>query len=278
MSDRVSPREMRASSSVIRDLMPPVARRFLNRVLGQSITYKGPYETWEAALATTRGYDDGKILTRVQTATELVLAGLAGYEQDGIAMRGISPPDNALSALLLAAVLDNGKLNVLDFGGGLASHYLRWRAWLRQLPNLHWRVIEQPHFVRAGERLFADIPTVSFNAAIDQDWHPNAVLASSVLQYLPDPTSVLEQLVALRPRVIVIDRTPFSGSTQIMTQRVPARLGSASYPLWVLSRDLIYSRLRQRYDLLFDFPSADAPLRVGRIAADYAGCAWRRRN
>jgi putative methyltransferase (TIGR04325 family) len=106
------------------------------------------------------------------------------------------------------------------------------------------------------------------------------VIASNVLQYLPEPLAALDALIAAGPRLIVIDRTPFSNddSARVMTQHVPRHLGAASYPVWLLSRESVHARLRERYALLAEFVTADAPLRSGRTSGDYLGCIWLRRD
>jgi putative methyltransferase (TIGR04325 family) len=274
-------RSSTAIDSGIRSWLPPVARRWANRLLGALTVYRGPYANWAQAQAATGGYQREDILARVKRATQCVLRGEADYEQDGFAMCGAIPASRALEALLLVAALDGGRLSVLDFGGGLGSHFLRWREWLTRIPDLHWCVVEQPHFAAAGEELFADERWLSFAESVaNASAHaPNAVLASSVLHYLPDPLATLDEIVALGARGIVIDRTPFSdGEARILSQHVPKSLGRASYPLWLLPREAVHARLRERYELFVEFAASDAPLHSGKIHAGYLGSIWLRRN
>lgn len=274
-------RSSTANDSGVRNWIPPVARRWANRLLGALTVYRGPYADWAQAQAATGGYQHGDILSRVKRATQCVLRGVADYEQDGFAMHGAIPPSQALGALLLIAALDGGRLSVLDFGGGLGSHFLRWHAWLARIPELHWCVVEQAHFVETGKELFADEPRLSFaKSIVDAKAHaPNAVLASSVLHYLPEPLAALDEIVALGARGIVIDRTPFSDDeAHILSQRVPKSLGRASYPLWLLPRETVNARLRERYDLLVEFPAVDAPVRCGRVNGEHLGSVWLRRE
>jgi len=268
-------------SPFIRNWVPTRLREIANKALGATIVYKGPYPDWEGAQRATTGYDADFILRRVHNATQRVFAGDADYEQDGSAMSGIPAPGHALPALLLAAALDGGRLSVLDFGGGLGSHFLRWRSSLAPLPDLHWTIVEQAHFAVVGRRLFADLPVVTFveDVPAAADARPNAVLLSSVLQYLPDPFDAFDRLIALAPRVLVIDRTPLldAGSALILSQHVPRQLGRASYPIRVLSRSAIEDRLQPRYMALSQFESSDTPIRVGAAVARFGGSAWIRR-
>lgn len=262
-----------------RNWLPPALRHAGNRMLGAATTYEGPFDTWADAVDATSGYADDAILTRVVAATEAVLAGRATYEQDGTPMQGTPPPGYALPALLSAAKA--GTLRVLDFGGGLASHYLRWLPQLFGLAEIQWCVVEQPHYVEVGKRLFATLPHVRFVASVDEarGFEPDAVFASSVLQYLESPLDTLRDLVSFDARAIVLDRTPFASDdhARILAQRTPVRLGGASYPLWMLSAEEVHGALRARYQRRFQFPSTDRPIRVGGLHAAYSGVTWWRR-
>jgi putative methyltransferase (TIGR04325 family) len=172
-------------------------------------------------------------------------------------------------------------LSVVDFGGSLATHYLRWRPWLDLLPDVLWHVVEQPHFVHVGQALFAGDSRVSFGELADvRAQAPNAVLLSGVLQYLPDPTATLAELVALSPRAVVIDRTTFSEDhkARLLSQHVPWTLGKSSYPMWLLSRAKIAAVLAARYACAVEFPSDDPPVREAGIRGTYGGGAWWRKD
>lgn len=263
--------------SAIRDWLPPAIRRWGNRLLGASIVYRGPFNDWATASVTTKGYDQHDILQRVSRATRMVLDGAATFEQDGVAFQTAPPPSQALNGLLLAAALDGGRLSVLDFGGGLASHYLRWRSLLSELPEMHWAVVEQANYVAEGRRLFPSNPTLSFHEDITAvAISPNVVLASSALQYLPEPYLVLQKIIELAPRVIILDRQPCGESDAVMTQLVPPCLGRASYPLWILSRDKVYAQLSPSYQLLCEFETSDHPVQFSGGGAIYQGAIWLR--
>lgn len=252
-------------------------RSAFNRAIGAQIGYRGPFASWDEARDASMGYDQDAILERIVGATQRVLHGEARYEQDGIAFIADPPPSHALSALMLAAGRSQGRLSVLDFGGGLASHYLRWRPLLEALPHLSWSIVEQPGYVVAGNRLFAGDPTISFHERIANCASiPNAILASSVLQYLPDPHAVLQELARLGSDVIVLDRTLYSedGRECISTQIVPRQLGKASYPVWFLSRDSIHAELHRDYKLLAEFEADDQPARLGSRVARCLGSIW----
>ncbi len=268
------------STKELREWLPAPLRRGANALLGASLVYRGPWRDFDEAQARTRGYHDPGILAQVEAATRQVLAGTARFEQDGRSFAAEPPPSYALPGLLLAAAGAGGRLSVLDFGGSLASHYLRWRPLLSGLPSLHWCVVEQQGFVEAGRRLFADDALLGFESTIaDARRHaPNAVLASSVLQYLPQPGEVLRELAGLQAEILVIDRFPrrAGGDTVALTQHLPRRQGGASYALRAFAPGFLAEVLEPRYRCLCQFQGNDAPLRAGPVAAEYVGSIWQR--
>jgi putative methyltransferase (TIGR04325 family) len=99
------------------------------------------------------------------------------------------------------------------------------------------------------------------------------------LQYLEDPMLVLHSIASIGCHVVVIDRTPFSSDDvrHVVTQHVPARLGRASYPAWLLSRTEVHARLREHYDTLLEYETLDQPARIPGTTAPFYGSVWHRR-
>lgn len=264
----------------LRTIIPHPVREAVNRLLGAAIVYRGPYADWASAQAQTGGYDAGTILHRVSNSTRRALSDPSLYEQDGSVLRGPAPESPVLHAMVATAARDGGRLSVVDFGGGLGSLALRWRSALEDVSDWRWCVVEQPHFVAEGARLFSDMHHLSFTSSIEdaRQASPNVVLASSVLQYLPNPFETLDDLVALDARTIIIDRTPFAddGVERILAQHVPASLGKASYPLRMFARADVEARLRPRYQRVQAFNSGDEPIRIRGASAHYRGSIWER--
>ena len=140
---------------------------------------------------------------------------------------------------MTVAARSAGKLNVLDFGGALGSTYMQHRKLLDTLPEVSWSVVEQAHVVRCGEAEFR-MGALDFFGEIEQCFaaHPvNAVLFSSVLQYLESPYEILERITNLAPTAIIIDRTPVAKiGEKITIQHVPKSIYPASYPCRFLDK------------------------------------------
>lgn len=174
-----------------------------------------------------------------------ILAGGAVFERDSVLLPAPEYPWPLISCLLYAAQADGNRLAVLDFGGALGSSYYQCRPFLGYVSRLAWMVVEQKHYVESGRREFSKGP-ISFhedvqNACLAQK--PNLLLLSSVLPYLPDPWSRLDELLALNIRCLVIDRLPFLGNdrNRLTVQKVPPEIYAASYPAWFFSRNRLLS-------------------------------------
>ena len=59
-----------------------------------------------------------------------------------------------LAGLLEAALMNEGRLNVLDFGGALGSSYYQNLKFLEEVKQITWNIIEQEKFVECGKKEF----------------------------------------------------------------------------------------------------------------------------
>jgi putative methyltransferase (TIGR04325 family) len=263
--------------------IPPRAREIYNRLGRFQTWYSGPYQSFADALDKSSGYADPSIAARLSVAAKSVLSGAAAYAQDGKVFPATPPPQYALSGLLLTAARARRPISVLDVGGGLASHYLRWRPFLSRMDISSWDVVEQESMVAAGRTLFGDYERVRFHQQIgDTNSQPDAALLSSVLQYVKDPGAMLQSTLARNPSLIIFDRTPsMKVDSQVhLVQHNPSIQGSPphSYPITVFPREWLAHQLGPRYELVTAFPSPDAPVVCGRLRAEFSGSIWLRRD
>jgi len=100
------------------------------------------------------------------------------------------------------------------------------------------------------------------------------------LQYIEQPLTLLEKIVALGPDFIFIDRTPFitQGKSLITVQHVPAAIYKASYPSWLFSENDIMSRLSEHYLLVSSFEALDGRLRSGPFHINHRGFILARKS
>jgi putative methyltransferase (TIGR04325 family) len=261
---------------LVKSLTPPLAVELAGRIRSTGNQWTGDYETWAAALVDSTGYDDPAIVERARVATLAVKQGHAAYERDTVTFDRIEYSWALLSGLMwIAARL--GRLHVIDFGGALGSSYFQNRAFLRDLPDVRWTVVEQPQFVEIGTREIAD-ETLRFARSVDE-CEGDVIVFSSVLEYLDDPHALVRRLDP-KIRFAIVDLTPMhDGARDRLTlQRVPAHIYRASYPCWMLSREKLRASF-DAFDIVAEFEAhIGRDVHVGDLQAGYRGFIAERRH
>jgi len=84
-------------------------------------------------------------------------------------------------------------------------------------------------------------------------------LLSSVLQYLEDPYSVLDELVHSGADIILIDRTSFHDGDNdfIAVQKVREAIYPASYPVWIFSKNNFMKYIIESFELVTEWLSPE---------------------
>ncbi len=241
-----------------REYLPPILFRWLHNLRSGRIHFEGEYTNWQEAAASCTGYDAQNILEKVLQATLKVKRGEAAYERDSVIFDEIEYAWPLLAGLMWVAARNSGTLNVLDIGGALGSSYFQNRMFLDSLKGVRWNVVEQLHFVNAGNDYLND-GRLRFYPTIDsclEENHPNIILLSSVLQYLENPSDILSRLHLCGATTLIIDRTPFATLCEhkLLIQRVPAKIYEASYPMWVFALPALLRALEENWRLVSKIP------------------------
>lgn len=254
---------MSSLASLARNWLPPAVIAILRRAGAGGIRFEGGFDTWDQAASRCSGYDAAAILARVLDATLKVKGGEAAFERDSVVFDKADHAWPVLAGLVWAAARDGGRLHVLDFGGALGSSYFQGRAFWQALSDIRWNVVEQPHYVKAGQAQVQDARLRFYYTIADclGDDRPNVVLLSSVLQYLADPEKVIDELKRIQPSAIVVDRTivNHSDAHRIYAQHVPATIYPASYPCRSLSETWLRAAMGPDYEMVADFQSLSFP-------------------
>jgi putative methyltransferase (TIGR04325 family) len=243
---------------------PPAAIDALRAVMKTSISFSRAYPSWERASRASSGYDAELILERVLTASRQVRDGLFACERDSVLFDEIQYSFPVIATMLRAALERQGVLSVVDIGGALGSSFRECKPFLGSgVTFLSWFVVEQQAFVEAGQREM-QTEELKFSTSLKDagNYAPiDVVLMSSVLQYLPSPSSTLDEVIGLEPRYIVLDRTITTDrpNDSAHVQRVPRYIYDATYPVWALSRQRILAHLGHSYELLSQYPSLPFP-------------------
>jgi putative methyltransferase (TIGR04325 family) len=239
----------------------------LKRLLRPSgkIVFSGNYDSWEAALRDSTGYDAPVIVEKTRAALLKVKNGAAAFERDSVLFDEPDYPFPIIAAMQRQALKSDGRLSVLDFGGSLGSSYFQCRSFFSTLKVLRWHVVEQAAHVACGRRDFAS-EELRFYETVEEcltgKSEPNALLLSGVLPYLKAPYTELTKLLSLNIPTVIIDRTAFLPGDQdrLAVEQVPAAIYQASYPFWFLSETKFEQAIAKQYRTVSTFTPVDAPL------------------
>lgn len=266
-------------------LIPPVLIQYYYTLRNKEreprgIYLEGDYASWADALDDSDGYDTEIILTKTIDALMKVKDGSAIYERDSVLFNKIQYAWPLLSGLMWIAARSGGRLNVLDFGGSLGSTYFQNRRFLQTLPSVRWNIVEQPEQVKVGKANFEDEHLKFYNniETCLLKTQPNAIILSSVLQYLEQPVEILRTLLASPCNYLILDRTPFwEGETnRLCVQHVPSDIYEASYPSWIFSRSEFRALFTERWFIIAEFDNSDKL--PGPVSFSYRGMIIIRRE
>jgi putative methyltransferase (TIGR04325 family) len=268
---------LRIFHKIFKRLIPPLIFSGVSRLKSRpkiQEVWSGNYPSWAEAQVMSTGYDSKVILEKCKNSLLKVKNGEAVYERDSVLFDKIHYSWGLLAGLLRAALENDGKLCVLDFGGSLGSTYYQNKEFLSPLKELQWSIIEQPHFVCCGKEYFED-DQLKFYGTIEEcisKHTPNVLLLSGVLQYLEKPYEWMEKLNGLNIPYIITDHTSFVDSkTDILTvQNVPESIYTASYPAWFFNYQFFLQSFTNKYDLILDFEDSF----TGKTLVEGNVCYW----
>jgi putative methyltransferase (TIGR04325 family) len=97
---------------------------------------------------------------------------------------------------------------------------------------------------------------------------PNVVLCSGVLQYMEDPSRLVDEINDTAIRVLILDRTPWTeGTTTKLTIQTPQSIyPGTSYPMWIFTKQAFFSFFETKWQLvaIFNSPDGSAIMPNGR--------------
>ena len=268
-------------------LLPPIRRRrgcaaYATGPQPDRLRFTGDFASWEEAAQASSGYAAPVILEKTRAALLRVKNGEAAYERDSVTFATIDYEFPLLACLLRAAAEHDNRLSVLDFGGSLGSTYFQCRSFLAPLKELRWSIVEQPAHVLCGQRDFAN-EQLRFYESVESCLRverPQVLLLSGVLQCLPKPYVVLEDLIGQAFDYIL------RGSNRVSARRRGSADAGARAGLDLPGGVSVVVSLRgtvpgvclpDTYELLASFRALDTTHPDGG-EADYKGFLFRRRR
>jgi len=150
--------------------------------------------------------------------------------------------NSIVSVGIATAEITQRPLAVLDFGGGCGFHYFRVTASMRS--QLRWAIVETPTMAERALKLAQGRFEVFTNlaAATAALGRVHLVHASSSIQYVAEPMSILKALAELRARYYMLARFPvWSGPQTVGVQTSPlAANGIGPMPPSIADREVKY--------------------------------------
>ncbi len=210
----------------VKSLVPPAAWSGVERNLRWGrLLRMVPVVTWTDAVEQSTGYE------AVTAETEEPLASRA---TPGIELSAREQQVLAAFGIALARIPNRRAVRVLDIGGGPGSY---GRRVIKEFParDIEWTVLETPAACsRFGSGRTAGIRWTSDPSVVSTGF--DIVLASAVINYVPEPYELLDRAAAAAPFVIVnrLPLWPFRRDVPAV-QKVSRRRDLGSYPTWFFS-------------------------------------------
>jgi putative methyltransferase (TIGR04325 family) len=223
-----------------------------------TVSYEGIYESWEDAVADSKGYEDMQIINKAAQSFEKILAGKHKCERDTFLYDEFQ---YSLPLLLGLNFMQKkvGEIKLLDFGGSFASSYFRNLDIVQEF-DLSWTVIEQTSVVQKACRMTTGFDNLLFleereleSLVTNQDY--NIILFGSCLQFLENPKKLVSKLFHDALKTVVIEQTPViqNGNTRLTVQQVGKPLYESSYPAWHFVEKELLSWFKDDFQLKYRF-------------------------
>lgn len=212
-------------------LLPPGILKIIMNLKKDGFNWTGDYSTFEEALANSTGYEADDIIDRT------IERGINAIQQKEIAI--VSDIQLIASVFMCISHVRKETINIIDFGGGTGGQYNLIRQFIPNYVKLNYTVCETPAIVKKATTLFTN-DELSFIDDLNKYMNikPDIIYSSGTLQCVPEPATILEAFMNLKPRFIVINRFPtISGNKDRLTvQNNPEKIYKGSYPSWFFSR------------------------------------------
>jgi putative methyltransferase (TIGR04325 family) len=222
-----------------------------------SVSYIGPFTTWDEAVNASTGYNDPTITKKAVSALNMILSGEKLCEKDTILFDEYQYSLPLILGINYIAKSINGKIVVLDYGGGFASSFFRNIDILRQF-DIHWIVIEQEDVVKIAIQKLSSFRELQFISVSDfkeekETIEYDVLLFGSSLQFLENPELEVSKVINEGVKSIIFEQTPFviSGSRQLTVQQIREPIYDSSYPAWHFDQNEFLAWIGNQYELRY---------------------------
>lgn len=225
----------------------------------------GDYCDYDEAEKRSGTYDDEAIVHKVLEATQLVISGIKAYERDGVCFEHLEINYNLLYYFEKIYIQD-GELNVCDFGGALGSTYWQHKKSFFDEIQVSWNIVEQGKFVDCGKKYIKDEHLKFYFNVNEINTNINCVLFSSVLQYFENFNFIKIIINYLHPEYIIFERTPVSIRKRILIEDVSEPIYNSKRPYVCNKEEELVGFIQGNgYDLIDSWDSlVDPKIRLGK--------------
>ena len=238
-------------------------RRILNGVSGTRAVFSTFEQGWAAARRTgLPGHGDPS-----QVALHLELA------------KSLRPSDYPALFWLREAAND-GKLSVFDFGGNAGNLFYSYSPYLKSFGALDWTVFDIPPVLEEGRRIAAErnAAGLTFASSPSELRADQVLLASGFLHYWKGTIAEFLQQFPIRPRHVIVNRTPISERQAPFV--VVQQTRTVAHPCVVRNADALISEFAAlRYSLVDRWAAPELriilPLFPEHSVAHYGGFYFR---
>ena len=215
--------------------------------------FTGPFNTWKDARKNSEGYDNDKIIKKLFESAIKVKNKKFAYERDTVLFS--KPSYDWLILYNILKHYNNYKnLNLIDFGGSLGSTYYQHKFFLKLFKSVKWNIIEQKKITTIGKKFFKNKRLNFYNDlefAMKEN-KPKLILLNNVLQYIENPTQIIDILSKYKGVTIIIDKIIFTKKAKgiIIVQKNPKRIYEAAYPLRIFSKSKFLKKISQHFKII----------------------------
>ena len=200
------------------------ARRFMDGAQSTGNPNFPLFRSFEdAASACGSGYEDPVLIEVVAEKTERLVSKLAcnPIEID---------QETAYRLEMIHRCMSSSRAAVIDVGGACGYYFHLYKRVFGDAGIFRWCVVETPSMVAEAKARRFDNTVLTFNDSLDKvpsvaAYVPTLVLCSGVLQFFPSPVDTVKALASLRPKTILVTRTPLSTYSERLISRQVSNLG-----------------------------------------------------
>ena len=231
---------------LLRSPVVKVVARWANK---DPFGWDGIYDRFDQVPVVGDGFASEAWLGDMERYTRKAVAAL---HHDGAEVPENVPQHHALLAMLVASLAPlDGRVRVLDFGGGMGIGAANLRRSMETESVFEYLIVENDESCQRGRRLLLDFPWVKFMTEVPQDMGAvDVVVLSSVLQFVEKYDDLLERLARFAP--------PFWLFTFVPAGEVPTfasaqlNVPGSVLPVWFFNlRELITKIEALGYQLIF---------------------------